>query len=182
MVLALHRNTVKIPLHPCLSTDTETTSTAEFRGPGVRHHFEDSGDDYDLAMDHRNRGIAGRSGRIILLGDGTEMLTNSDDMEMYDHEDEDKDLESQARGVQTNSNGDNDELRNEREETPGPQAPMDHEKAKTPEPVLPTNPFDTPSSTTPEKSESTETNTANVKVIPATVLPEKLVTPTKGTK
>ena len=35
-------------------------------------------------------------GRIILLGDGTEVLTDSDDTEMFDHGDEDKDLDSQV--------------------------------------------------------------------------------------
>lgn len=35
-------------------------------------------------------------GRIILLGDGTEVLTDSDDTDMFDHGDEDKDLASQV--------------------------------------------------------------------------------------
>lgn len=40
-------------------------------------------------------------GRIILLGDGTEVLTDSDDTDMFDHVDEDKDLDSQVHKGQT---------------------------------------------------------------------------------
>lgn len=67
----------------------------------MRQNFEDSGDDYDLDVDHRNRNLGGRSGRIILLGDGTEVLTDSDETEMFDHEEEDKDLASQVGKGQT---------------------------------------------------------------------------------
>ena len=144
-------------------------STAEFRGPGVRHNFEDSGDDYDLDLDQRTRGIGGRSGRIILLGDGTEVLTESDETEMFDHEEEDKDLESQVSKGQTNSK---DENRGVREETPGPEAPTSAEKQQQTVSTEP-NPFDTPSSTTSEKLDSM--NATNNKVIPETAIPEKLV-------
>jgi protein phosphatase PTC2/3 len=41
-------------------------------------------------------GVGGYRGRIIFLGDGTEVLTDSDDTEMFDNADEDKDLESQV--------------------------------------------------------------------------------------
>jgi protein phosphatase 2C family protein 2/3 len=53
-------------------------------------------------MDQRNRafGSNNNSGRIILLGDGSEVLTDSDDTEMFDH-DEDKDLASQVHKGQT---------------------------------------------------------------------------------
>ena len=131
-------------------------STAEFRGPGVRHNFEDSGDEYDLDLDQRTRGVGSRSGRIILLGDGTESLIESDDTEMFDHEEEDKDLESQVTKGQGTTN---DEDRGVREETPGPEAPVSTEKQQQ------TNPFDTPPSTISDK-----------KVIPESALPDKLVT------
>lgn len=167
-VLVLRANTVKIPLHPRLSIDTKTKSTAEFRGPGVRHTFDDSGDDYEL--DLRNRADGGRSGRIILLGDGTEVLTDSDDTEIFDH-DEDKDLESQVTKVLKR------EPRNGREDTPAPEGQRDTEKPRTPDPVEGENPFDTPSSTTSEKSESTETTAPIIKAIPESALPTKLVTP-----
>jgi len=72
---------------------------AEFRGPGVHHNFDDSDSGYD--NDNHDRGkksIGGtqRGGRIILLGDGTEILTDSDDTEMFDQSEEDRDLDSQV--------------------------------------------------------------------------------------
>ena len=147
--------------------------TADFRGPGARQNFEDSGDDYDLDLDQRNRGVGGRSGRIILLGDGTEVLTDSDETEMFDHEEEDKDLASQVSKGQMKVV---DESRAGREETPGPESHGTSERQQTPE-SMEQNPFDTPSSTTSEKSDITETSKANIKAIPESALPEKLVTP-----
>lgn len=96
-------------------------STAEFRGPGVHHRFDDSPDDYDMDIDQRTRMLdGGRSGRIILLGDGTEVLTDGgdNDAEMFDQsdEDEEKDLESQVKKGQASA----EDGRNQREETPGP--------------------------------------------------------------
>jgi protein phosphatase 2C family protein 2/3 len=44
----------------------------------------------------RSFGVGGYRGRIIFLGDGTEVLTDSDDTEMFDNADEDKDLASQV--------------------------------------------------------------------------------------
>jgi len=70
---------------------------AEFRGPGVHHNFEDSDSGYDVDMDQKSKSFGGNQhGRIILLGDGTEVLTDSDDTEMFDHQEEDKDLDSQV--------------------------------------------------------------------------------------
>jgi len=75
---------------------------AEFRGPGVHHNFDDSDSGYDVDIDSRSRSADGNQrGRIILLGDGTEVLTDSDDTEMFDHGEEDKDLESQVPKGQT---------------------------------------------------------------------------------
>ncbi|EZF29893.1 phosphatase 2C homolog 3, partial [Trichophyton mentagrophytes] len=105
---------------------------ASFRGPGVRPQFNE-GSDYDSA------GPAGRSGRIILLGDGTEVLTDMGDEEMFDSADEDKDLESQVRRTtdadadadadgdadetgETNNDAAETERRQQREGTPGPQS------------------------------------------------------------
>ena len=82
--------------------------------------MEDSGDDYDMDMDHRTRPLGGRSGRIILLGDGTEVLTDSADTEMFDN-DEEKDLESQVNKSETAAH----ESRSEREGTPGPTTAAD---------------------------------------------------------
>lgn len=51
-------------------------------------------------MDKQSKpfGIGGynNKGRIIFLGDGTEVLTDSDDAEMFDNAEEDKDLASQV--------------------------------------------------------------------------------------
>ncbi|KAK4201615.1 phosphatase 2C-domain-containing protein [Triangularia verruculosa] len=75
---------------------------AEFRGPGVHHNFDDSDSGYDVDENKqsggagRSFGIGGYKGRIIFLGDGTEVLTDSDDTEMFDNSEEDKDLASQV--------------------------------------------------------------------------------------
>ncbi|KAK5992353.1 Protein phosphatase 2C-like protein [Cladobotryum mycophilum] len=71
---------------------------AEFRGPGVHHNFEDSDSGYEIDSENKGKSfsITGSRGRIIFLGDGTEVLTDSDDTEMFDNADEDKDLESQV--------------------------------------------------------------------------------------
>ncbi len=48
-----------------------------------------------MDMEHkRGFGIGNYRGRIIFLGDGTEVLTDSDDTDMFDSED--KDLDSQV--------------------------------------------------------------------------------------
>ncbi|KAM7199523.1 Protein phosphatase 2C domain containing protein [Naviculisporaceae sp. PSN 640] len=81
---------------------------AEFRGPGVHHNFDDSDSGYDLEEQNKQSGAGGKSfglggyrGRIIFLGDGTEVLTDSaedDDSHMFDNSEEDKDLISQVGG------------------------------------------------------------------------------------
>ena len=94
---------------------------AEFRGPGVRHQYDhESPDEYELDLDQRTRGGFGNQGRIILLGDGTEVLTDSDDTDMFDHSEEDKDTENQVKKA-TPATPDLDSNRSEREGTPGPQ-------------------------------------------------------------
>ncbi|UKZ48652.1 Protein phosphatase 2C 2 [Trichoderma virens] len=68
-----------------------------FRGPGVHHNYEDSDSGYDVDAESGGKfNLAGSRGRIIFLGDGTEVLTGSDDTEMFDNVDEDKDLASQV--------------------------------------------------------------------------------------
>ncbi|KAK4249308.1 phosphatase 2C-like domain-containing protein [Corynascus novoguineensis] len=71
---------------------------AEFRGPGVHHNFDESDSGYDIEDQKQGKsfGIGGYRGRIIFLGDGTEVLTDSDDTEMFDNSEEDKDLVSQV--------------------------------------------------------------------------------------
>jgi protein phosphatase 2C family protein 2/3 len=78
---------------------------AEFRGPGVHHNYEDSDSGYELDAENKGKGfgVGGYRGRVIFLGDGTEVLTDSDDTEMFDNADEDKDLESQVSKSSTSA-------------------------------------------------------------------------------
>lgn len=64
----------------------------------MHHNFDDSDSGYDMDMDARAKA---NRGRIILLGDGSEVLTDSDDTEMFDHSEEDKDLDSQVHKNET---------------------------------------------------------------------------------
>ncbi|KAK1770964.1 phosphatase 2C-domain-containing protein [Phialemonium atrogriseum] len=82
---------------------------AEFRGPGVHHNFDDSDSGYDVDSEQKSGktfGIGGYKGRIIFLGDGTEILTDSDDTEMFDNSEEDKDLASQVSKGSTSGSED----------------------------------------------------------------------------
>lgn len=94
----------------------------------MHHRFDDSPDDYDMDMDQRTR-MLGRGGRIILLGDGTEILAGAghdgdgdvdmDDRvhEVDDDSCEDRDEEAVQRNRQAQENG---EDRSQREGTPAP--------------------------------------------------------------
>ncbi len=64
----------------------------------MHHNFDDSDSGYDMDMDAR---VKANRGRIILLGDGSEVLTDSDDTEMFDHSEEDRDLDSQVHKNET---------------------------------------------------------------------------------
>ncbi len=88
--------------------------------------------------------MGNRAGKIILLGDGTELLTDSDDTEMFDHSEEDKDLDSQVNRSHANANDDTRDTRSEREGTPAPGSveasstadSPDVEKTKSPQSYL----------------------------------------------
>ncbi|OQV02014.1 hypothetical protein CLAIMM_07273 [Cladophialophora immunda] len=85
---------------------------AEFRGPGVRHQFDhDSPDEYELDLDHRPRGLGGRS----------------DDTEMFDQSEEDKDAANQVKKG-TPDTSDIESARSEREGTPAPQSALMNRK------------------------------------------------------
>ena len=145
---------------------------------GYRRYNEDSGDEYDLDLDQRTRGIGGRPGRIILLGDGTEVLTDSDDTEMVDHEEEDKDLESQVSRGQSSSDAQNVDPRNERGDTPAPLSRETQEASHTPVTVEGENPFDTPSSTAIDgPSEAHDAPKPKIKAAADSDIPTKLVNP-----
>ncbi|KAH8670874.1 phosphatase 2C-like domain-containing protein [Xylariales sp. PMI_506] len=96
---------------------------AEFRGPGVHHNFDDSDGGYDVDSDSKSKsfGIGGYKGRIIFLGDGTEVLTDSDDTEMFDNAEEDKDLASQV-SKQSSGGEEDDEAGDDSHSLP-PRAP-----------------------------------------------------------
>lgn len=130
---------------------------AEFRGPGVHHTNEESADEFDADLDRRFG--AHPSGRIILLGDGTEVLTDSRDAEILDHDDEDKDLESQVGRGQT-SNG---------AET---ASPVSTESSRSQRGA-------TPASDGGERSEQAQ-SPQTPKSINSTSVPEKLFTPPKS--
>ena len=147
-------------------------TTAEMRGPGVHNRFEDSGEDYDMDLDPVARG--GRPARIILLGNGTEVLTDSDEQEVFDHDEDDKDLENQVGKSPVAANS-----RNQREGTPGPRSQDPSNQQQTPDSGETGNPFDTPSSTTSDKSDSIEMPSTATKAIPETAIPEKLTNPPK---
>lgn len=147
---------------------------AEMRAPGQRgrNRSDDSGDDYDHDLNKQGSGFVERSGRIILLGNGTEVVTESDELEVFDHEDDDRDLENQVSKHDANASKETTD-RNQREDTP---APPSQDSANTHESAGFNNRFESPSSTTSERSEPTET-APSVKKIPESALPEKLVTP-----
>lgn len=151
---------------------------AEIRAGGQprRKRLEDSGDDYDLELDKQGSGYGGRSGRIILLGNGTEVQTDSDEQEVFDHEDDDRDLENQVSKHDAKTDKDMADLRSQREDTPGPQSHESTGTSKTPESTEASNAFESPSSTTSEKSEPVEL-ASKVKTIPESALPDKLVPP-----
>lgn len=103
-------------------------------------------------MDHRARSFGSLGGRIILLGDGTELSSSEADTEMFEDHDEDEDLDQQVHkgsGAASESDDDAgaDEFRNQREGTPAPSGPTEPEKVTS----IPTT--ESPSSVTTEKSE-----------------------------
>ncbi|MCJ1389254.1 Protein phosphatase 2C 2 [Xylographa bjoerkii] len=143
---------------------------SEHRGPGVRRQYDDTDDDFDRDMDQRTRGVGGRSGRIILLGDGTEVLTDSDEQEMFDHDEEDKDLENRGQSKTENS-----ETRN-REATPGPEPERGPLTSHTPETMEDVNPFDSPASNSTERSTAADEPPPYIRAANDSDVPEKLTT------
>jgi len=111
---------------PCL---IRMICTAEFKGPGVHHRFDnDSPDDYDLDhMNQHSRMSSGQPGRVILLGDGTEIMTDSgeNDTDMFDQsDDEEKDLASQvSKGQDEGKNGSQEQAKQGTGETSTPAEP-----------------------------------------------------------
>jgi protein phosphatase 2C family protein 2/3 len=94
-----------------------------------------------MDLDHRFRPSTGTGGRIILLGDGTEIETDGADNDMFDNDNEDKDLESQVDKFSKDDS-------NKREGTPGPNT---------------TEVTESPSSVATEKSDTTDKDTKGEK-------------------
>ncbi|KAF3035490.1 Protein phosphatase 2C 2 [Didymella keratinophila] len=117
---------------------------SEFRGPGVHHRIDDSPDEHDMDLDHRFRS-SGTRGRVILLGDGTEIETDGADNEMFDNDEEEKDLDSQVNKFSKDDA--------KREGTPGPGA---------------TEVTESPSSVATEKSEDKDTTGEKTKLVTPT--------------
>jgi protein phosphatase 2C family protein 2/3 len=124
---------------PCASPEY-----AEFRAPGARHRFDDSPDDYDLEIENR-RGFSVRSGRIIFLGDGTEALAENDE-DLFDRDDETKDVANEVR--KRSADPSDEQAREEREGTPGPQLTRQISPQTTDFSFLGTRDSTSPSSTT----------------------------------
>jgi protein phosphatase PTC2/3 len=137
--------------------DAELTwDPAEFRGPGVHHNFDDSDSGYDVDMDKQSKpfGIGGYKGRIIFLGDGTEVLTDSDDTEMFDNAEEDKDLASQVSKSSSGEEGEDNSGLPPRAPSPPPR---EKKSNTTSESKTETATSDTPTDeaqTEPKKEES----------------------------
>jgi len=112
--------------------------SAEFRGPGVHHNFDDSDSGYDPedSSGGRFKGFSsgGNRGRIIFLGDGSEVLTNSEDTEMFDSED--KDLDSQVsktaddENEKTDSGAKSNEKSEGKTESSDPDAKKDESRSE----------------------------------------------------
>ncbi|KAJ5533608.1 Protein phosphatase 2C [Penicillium pulvis] len=102
---------------PCAPPEYGKSHEESEGSPGIRNQFEDQPDDYDLEME-RSRAFSVRSagGRIILLGDGTEVIPDQNEEELFDQT-EDHDLVNQVHPT--------DSIRNDREATPGPQGKHD---------------------------------------------------------
>ncbi|RMJ28032.1 phosphatase 2C [Aspergillus sp. HF37] len=124
----------------------EGDGPSEFRGTPHSNRFEGNQDDYEVDMD-QSRGFGVRSGRIILLGDGTEVIPDQNEEELFE---EDKDLANQAQRELP------DATRNEREGTPGPQAKNDASRADE---STPASISESPLSTAVDSSSGTNNGT-----------------------
>ena len=150
---------------------------AELRGPGNRRRSDESENEYEMDLDQRTQGMGGRAGRIILLGDGTEVLTEGDDTQMFDHDEEDKDLDAQvSRGHVEELDEEDERQRSQREATPAPESQSDASRAADPNAAK-------SKTDAPDNSESSpiQASPISMKAVPDTTLPEKLVTPDRST-
>ena len=115
-----------------------------------------------------------------MLGDGNEVLTDSDETEMFDHDEEDKDLPSQVGPGRVLANEET-EQRSEREGTPAPPSKDSNDtgsdnKHHTSEPAEIDN---TDNTATPDKSTPSESSVRVIKPAADSALPTKLHNPGK---
>lgn len=162
-------------VHSPLLSRALLNHVAEFRGPGNRRRPDEIDNDYEMDLDQRTQGMGGRSGRIILLGDGTEVLTESDDMDMFDHDEEDKDLDAQVTKGHVESTDEDRRLRSEREETPAPESVKGATQDAKPSPTM-TEDFKAAGEA---GNPPLQASPISIKSIPESAIPEKLVSPAK---
>lgn len=90
---ALHRSTASSSMCDCMNIAGLQayflSSPAEMRQLGWPLHYDDSPDEFDNINVGKGRPPRG-SGRIIVLGNGTEVLSDTEDAEMIDDEDKDE--------------------------------------------------------------------------------------------
>ena len=155
---------------------------AKIKAPRVRRHPEDSGDEYDLDSDQGSRGTGGRPGRVILLGNGTELLTDNDEADGFDNDDEEKGRGSQVKKSPLDSIEDDDEAQKSPESTSGLLAHLNNTVRQTSnDPELRSSSDVPPLLTVHDKPGSLEHSEAGRKPISVNALPEKLVSPTPQT-
>ena len=124
----------------------------------MKHQFEDSGDDYDMDLHNNGRG------RIIFLGDGTEVLTDG-------NEEDDKTTDIQNDG---GLSAQEEQNRKEREETPGPESHQSTDQSN--HDTMDIDDSRSPPAAAGEK-DVIATVDAPANAIPETALPDKLVNP-----
>ena len=126
-----------------------------------------------MDLDQRTQGLNDQPGRVIYLGDGTEVLTDGDDVDMFDQDEEDKDLDAQVTRGQVGSNDEDQRLRSEREATPGPESKQEGSERIESSPVKPNG-----ASARNEGDDSAlQASPVSIKSIPESAIPEKLVSP-----
>jgi len=127
---------------------------AEFRGPGVHNHFgesyEDDEDDHDL--DPRSRIFGQRGGRIILLGDGTEInLGGGGHFLGGHHHDDDLDMDERGDAEEEDEDDDAEQVQKSGHITESPRGVREG----TPAPVASPTPADSSASSSKAESQST---------------------------
>lgn len=96
-----------------------------------------------MDIDQRFRPGNGLGGRIILLGDGTEISTEAPDSEMFNQDDEDKDLDSQVNKYHTEQSAGEQKAREGTPDAPQTTESPSSVKTENSDTTSPTPPKDT---------------------------------------